>query len=34
MWIAVRERFEHFVADLQITAAQRDDGIGKHINTR
>lgn len=32
MWIAVRERFAQFVADLQITAAQRDDGIGKHIN--
>ena len=32
MWIAVQERFARFVADLQITSAQRDDGIGKHIN--
>lgn len=31
MWIAVEERFRRFVADLQITPAQREDGIGKHL---
>jgi Second Messenger Oligonucleotide or Dinucleotide Synthetase domain len=32
MWIAVQERFRRFVADLLITAGQREDGVGKHIN--
>lgn len=32
MWIAVAERFKRFVADLQVTTAQWNDGIGKHID--
>ena len=32
MWIAVRERFRRFVADLQITTAQFEDGFNKHLN--
>lgn len=32
MWIAVRERFSRFVANLQITPTQQEDGVGKHIN--
>src|SRR5215204_3954312 len=31
MWVAVRQRFQAFQADLNLTPAQLNDGIGKAI---
>jgi hypothetical protein len=32
MWKAVAERFRRFVAELQVTTPQLEDGVGKHVN--